>query len=185
MQLFTHRALQKKKFDAFQNVFFSPAVLHNVFTPREQTYSAFTARTPPLTSGRTLSLYYEVNKGTKAYIQRGYNTKCQSLSSILLWFWTTKEIFVQPLNLWCHSPVKLQWELIRKDREKWFWQHPGQSFLRNATLLIVNYRSFGCIVSCPSLQFIANQSATGGVWCHNLYSVHYTMFRRDLYMLSK
>lgn len=32
-------------------VFFSPAVLHNIFTPRDQSHPAFTTRTPTMTSG--------------------------------------------------------------------------------------------------------------------------------------
>lgn len=31
-------------------VFSSPAVLHNIFTPREQSHPAFTTRTPKMTS---------------------------------------------------------------------------------------------------------------------------------------
>lgn len=38
-------------------VFFSPAVLHNIFTPREQSHLAFTTRTPKMTSSTVIVVF--------------------------------------------------------------------------------------------------------------------------------
>lgn len=54
-----HTELFKHCDDVFLNVFLFPAVLHTVFSPREQAYHpAFIQRTPPPISGRTPPLWH-------------------------------------------------------------------------------------------------------------------------------